>query len=205
MTWDEYYEKFYDWANSTQISRISKLTSFGSADEICEVAIELCNESAATRLIKKAVAAGVTFSADQVIELTDALNEDGMNSVIASCECTFTREQLDDLYGFASNDVFEAAASRSGINYYEDDENEHDPEEPDDDFFVEPQPKMGFFSKLAVAFGIASVFDQRHKKHNGRCDGDCAHCPPHYGYRYGRWYYGHHHQHGCEFGGNKGI
>lgn len=38
----------------------------------------------------------------------------------------------------------------------------------------------------------------------GRCSGDCAHCPPHYGYRYGRWYYGHDHTHGCEFGGNRG-
>lgn len=41
------------------------------------------------------------------------------------------------------------------------------------------------------------------KKHNGKCDGDCANCPPHYGYRYGRWYYGHSHSEGCEFGGNK--
>lgn len=31
-----------------------------------------------------------------------------------------------------------------------------------------------------------------------------ANCPPHYGYRYGRWYYGKGHQYGCEFGGNKG-
>ena len=42
------------------------------------------------------------------------------------------------------------------------------------------------------------------KRHSGKCDGDCANCPPHYGYRYGRWYYGHSHIHGCEFGGNKG-
>ena len=41
------------------------------------------------------------------------------------------------------------------------------------------------------------------KKHSGRCDGDCKNCPPHYGYRYGRWYYGHSHSEGCEFGGNK--
>lgn len=57
-------------------------------------------------------------------------------------------------------------------------------------------------------------FDNRHhyteepkaksKKHSGKCDGDCANCPPHYGYRYGRWYYGHDHIEGCEFGGNKG-
>ena len=42
------------------------------------------------------------------------------------------------------------------------------------------------------------------KKHDGHCDGDCANCPSHYGYRYGRWYYGKGHQYGCEFGGNKG-
>ena len=42
------------------------------------------------------------------------------------------------------------------------------------------------------------------KKHSGKCDGDCANCPPHYGYRHGRWYYGHDHIEGCEFGGNKG-
>ena len=28
MTWDEYYEKFYDWATSTQIRRLSALTSY---------------------------------------------------------------------------------------------------------------------------------------------------------------------------------
>ena len=42
------------------------------------------------------------------------------------------------------------------------------------------------------------------KRYSGRCDGDCANCPPHYGYRHGRWYYGHDHVEGCEFGGNKG-
>jgi len=207
VTWEEYYEKFYDWANSTQISRISKLTSFGSADEICEVAIELSDEAAATRLIKKAVASGVVFSADQIIELMDALGEDGMDCAIAASKCTFTREQLDDLCCAASNDVFEEAASRSGIDYYGDDDEELEPEDVDDDFFIEhePQPKIGFFTKLGIALGVASVLDKGHKKHNGRCNGDCAHCPPHYGYRYGRWYYGHHHQHGCEFGGNKGL
>ena len=43
-------------------------------------------------------------------------------------------------------------------------------------------------------------------KHNLKgCDGDCENCPPHYGYRYGRWYYGHGHQHGCEREGNGGA
>lgn len=33
--------------------------------------------------------------------------------------------------------------------------------------------------------------------------GDCTNCLPHSGYRYCRWYYGHDHVRGCEFGGNK--
>lgn len=32
-TWDEYYEKFYDWAESTQVRNLSALTSIGNADE----------------------------------------------------------------------------------------------------------------------------------------------------------------------------
>ena len=42
-------------------------------------------------------------------------------------------------------------------------------------------------------------------RHSNRCDGNCAVCPSHYGYRYGRWYYGKGHQRGCERGGNGGA
>lgn len=208
MTWEEYYDKFYDWANSTQISRISKLTSFGPANEVCEVAVELSNEVAATRLIKKAVAADVAFNAEQIIDLMDALNEDGMNCVIAASRCTFTREQIDDLCCSASDTVLEEAAVRSGFSYLDGDESgESGLDEVDNDYLFnpEPQPKIGFFTKLLFAFGVAGELSNHAKTHNRRCNGDCAHCPPHYGYRYGRWYYGHHHQHGCEFGGNKGL
>ena len=58
----------------------------------------------------------------------------------------------------------------------------------------------GFFAAL---LGLTSNTGSA-PRHPGRCTGDCAHCPAHYGYRYGRWYYGHHHTHGCEFGGNDG-
>lgn len=43
------------------------------------------------------------------------------------------------------------------------------------------------------------------RQNSHHCDGNCANCPPHYGYRYGRWYYGHGHQYGCERGGNGGA
>lgn len=73
--------------------------------------------------------------------------------------------------------------------------------------FDEPEqnePKLGSFSKLGLVLGVGSILDKTRLPHHGRCNGDCANCPPHYGYRYGKWYYGHDHTHGCEFGGNKG-
>ena len=59
---------------------------------------------------------------------------------------------------------------------------DHSVTEGDSDFFTSEEPQ----------------------KHPNRCTGDCINCPDHYGYRHGRWYYGHHHTHGCEFGGHGG-
>ena len=45
---------------------------------------------------------------------------------------------------------------------------------------------------------------KRAAQNSHRCNGDCEHCPPHYGNRYGRRYYGKGHSSGCERGGNGG-
>ena len=42
MDWDSYYATFYDWATSTQIKKMSSLTSFGASAEVSEVAQEMC-------------------------------------------------------------------------------------------------------------------------------------------------------------------
>ena len=65
--------------------------------------------------------------------------------------------------------------------------------------------KPGFFLSLFAILGALAGDSGTKKKDTGRCDGDCAYCPPHYGYRYGRWYYGKGHRYGCERGGNSGV
>lgn len=68
-TWDEYYEKFYDWAESTQVRNLSGLTSLDSADEVGEIIIELqTNVPAANRLLRKAVDAKLAFSGSDLVE-----------------------------------------------------------------------------------------------------------------------------------------
>ena len=71
-------------------------------------------------------------------------------------------------------------------------------------YIVPKKKKVGLFTALAALAAGSALAGRGKKKHDGHCDGDCANCPPHYGYRYGRWYYGKGHQYGCEFGGNKG-
>ena len=68
MTWEIFYEKCGDWSESTQIKHISSLTDFGSSDEICD-AVGYMSEKAATKLVRKAIAAGVVFSAENLEEL----------------------------------------------------------------------------------------------------------------------------------------
>ena len=212
MEWADYYDGFYDWADSTQMSRISGLTDFGSdcSAEVLEVAQSISDDKAVIRLINKALAGGVRFAVDEIMELTIQLDKPTLSKLVASANEPFSKEQLEELYMLIDDDVFEKTSEDNNIDIFADEcENEgiEDAEEIDDDVFLEeePVPKLGFFTKLGLALGVASVLEGNEKKHNGHCDGDCAHCPPHYGYRYGRWYYGHHHQHGCEFGGNKGL
>lgn len=48
MEWADYYERFYDWAESTRISRISGLTDFDSSSEVFEIAQEFSDDNTGT-------------------------------------------------------------------------------------------------------------------------------------------------------------
>lgn len=314
-TWEEYYDKFYDWANSTQIKYLSRLTSYGSPDEITEVAGELGDEKAASRLVNRALDAGVCFGASHVENLDSSVSRETMLRAAASIEGPITDRQLLDWASYLDDEILLILIKKSGRDNHSPDAIMEILETLEDDFIREmalhangcfsaaqldtlrdcfdedtmgtlveqalyhgmtfspeeivewchtdignyliekmamsctgifddnqaeelyyrlpeeayrriakkhkldlhrnpgyndaafqapPEPKMGFFAKLFAALGAGGAAPSHGRRHNGRCNGDCANCPPHYGYRYGRWYYGHDHVYGCEFGGNRG-
>ena len=221
-TWDEYYEKFYDWAESTQVRNLSALTSLGSADEVGEIIIELqVNVPAANRLLKQAVAAQLAFSGSDLVEFACINDKELATAAVRNSAGRLTAEDMEYLYGEIDDEIIIEICKQQNLalpedlreEEYEDEELEEIEEEPleevnicVDDFVDEKPKKLGFFGTLAAILGASQSIDNmnRPQRHNGRCNGDCANCPPHYGYRYGRWYYGHDHVHGCEFGGNKG-
>ena len=65
MTWEEYYDKFYDWAESTQIKKLSSVDSLGAAEEVAEVMLEFAfnREDIVNRIARKAIEQKLVFSA----------------------------------------------------------------------------------------------------------------------------------------------
>ena len=207
-TWDEYYEKFYDWAESTQVRNLSALTSLGSADEVGEIIIELqVNVPAPNRLLRKAVEEKLAFSGSDLAEFACINDKELATAAVRNSAERLTAEDMEYLYGEIDDEVIIEICKQRNSLLPEALREEEEEDIYTDDFISEPPaPKRGFFGTLAAIFaGVsAGLSSAQGRRHNRRCNGDCANCPPHYGYRYGRWYYGHDHDHGCEFGGNKG-
>ena len=196
MTWDDYYMGFYDWSPSTQKSYAYRLTDYGPADEVWEVAQELAFHDAAFagRLLEKALAAGIHFTPEQALEMIGTVEEPVLGRIAEQTDVPFNREQLEELYMMVDDAAFRRISRRAKIDILEDVPVSND---------LPRKKRLGLFAAL-VAFAVGSALTGRDgEEHGRRCDEDCANCPPHYGYRYGRWYYGKGHQHGCEFGGNK--
>lgn len=99
-TWDEYYEKFYDWAESTQVRNLSGLTSLGSADEVGEIIIELqTNVPAANRLLRKAVEAKLVFSGSDLVEFACINDKELATAAVRNSAERLTAEDMEYLYG----------------------------------------------------------------------------------------------------------
>ena len=205
MAWDDYYGGFYDWSPSTQKNYTYRLSDYGSAGEVWEAAQELAfqDEAFATKFLEKALAAGVRFTPDQVLEMMGTVEESVLSKIAERTDVPFDREQLEEIYMMIDDASFQRISRRAKINVFDDEPAAY--EQPEQVQYILPKKKkVGLFTALAAFAAGSPLAGQVRKKHDGHCDGDCANCPPHYGYRYGRWYYGKGHQYGCEFGGNKG-
>ena len=205
MTWEDYYEGFYDWSPSTQKNYTYRLANYGPADEVWEVARELAfqDEAFAAKFLEKAFVAGVRFIPDQVLEMVGTVEESVLSKIAEWTDVPFDREQLEEIYMMIDDASFQRISQRAKIHVFDDEPAAYE-EQKQDPRILPEKKRVGLFTALAASMAGFALAGQGRKKPNGRCDGDCANCPSHYGYRYGRWHHGKGHQYGCEFGGNKG-
>ncbi len=156
MHWDEFYDKFYDWAPSTQVKKLSSLESLGSADEVAEIIIEFGfdREDAANRLAQKAIDHNMTFSAESINDLTNCIDPELQKQLALQSANTFSKEDLILMEGFLDDDVIVELYKRKGMpvpDVFTDDEEAY--KEPYDEFGAGRQPG-GFISRLAMAFAV---------------------------------------------------
>lgn len=138
MLWADYYDKIGEWATSTAVNRISQLESLGPPEEILEAIADIAfhDTKGANRLLKKAVAAGVIFSGEQLFELYNIFEPELVTNALKLAESRLTTADLDMLYGSCDDDVLLDIAARYHIklpeclvDYEEEDDCDFD-EEP---------------------------------------------------------------------------
>ena len=198
MTWEAFYDHFYDWKIPERRSNAMQQKQFGPSEEVTDIAIELQDKEAATRLIKNALAAGVRFSAEDIFQLDGVVFGRIIPDLAMTSSDVLTAEDLEDISHHLDDSEREQLLRKNGIRFTDEQLCRQEPV-PE-----RQKPRIGFFGTLLLGLSLFSGSSKPKKKHSGHCDGDCANSPPHYGYRYGRWYYGRHHHYGCQFGGNHG-
>lgn len=116
MQWNEFYEKArYEWAASTTTSRLSKLESLGSPEEVADLVEYYMDDTGMVRLINRAMSAEIVFSGEQVLNMVACLEEkdaDALVSYALKQNVEFTHEQIVELAGSVSLTVMNQVASR---------------------------------------------------------------------------------------------
>ena len=117
MRWEVYYGKLSDWAVSTAVSRMAQLESFGPPEEVVDAVniIAFEDDKGALRLLKKALAAGVRFTGDQLSELCLICDEETLKQAVLRCADWFSTADLDALYGFCDEELLVEIAHKRRI------------------------------------------------------------------------------------------
>ena len=111
MEWVDYYDKVFDWSESTRVRRISDLTDIGSPDEIVDAAQAFDEDKNASKLIKKALNLGVCFTPENVIDLIMVVDDSTLTQMVKAAKGRFTKDQLDEIYMIIDDSVYESLES----------------------------------------------------------------------------------------------
>lgn len=114
MKWSDYYARYAYWQESTQYSRLASVSDFGPAGSpSSEIAncVQYVNDRTGTSILRRALAAGVRFSADEVMDILHygaIADDDGLKRrLVQSAEqAAFTGSQLCDLMDCLFDDAF---------------------------------------------------------------------------------------------------
>lgn len=114
MNWETYYDRFYDWEESTRLRHLSALTDFGPSSEVCELAVDFPERKHADCLIRKALAAKVSFTFEEVSELNGIVDGSLMFPLMRSVR-SISPEELDELSHLLTEEELRMLAEKHGV------------------------------------------------------------------------------------------
>ncbi len=137
ISWNRFYDAFYDWKPEYAKARLQAVTDFGSDDEVLEVVQELFwdDEYEASRFVTRALDAGVRFRDENLVELAGLCDEDTVRQAVLLSKLLLTEELLEELYGNVSDDIIIQIAEEQNLRLPEDLREEQD----EDEDFAEQQ------------------------------------------------------------------
>ena len=146
MTWDDYYGGFYDWSSSTRKNYTYRLSDYGSAEEVWEVAQELAfqDEAFAAKFLEKALAAGVRFTPEQVLEMVGTVEESALSKIAERTDVPFDREQLEEIYMTIDDASFQKISRQAKIDVFDDEAAAY--EQPEQIQYILPKKKKWAYS-----------------------------------------------------------
>ncbi len=169
MTWDEYYEKYYAWAESTRIKKLSSIDALGPSDEVTEVMMDLTfeHEEIANRLARKAIEQKLVFKADDIESLINVIDNDLSEKLFVQSADQYLQKDLELLIGVIDDELLAAEYKKKGYKFPEELAymEEADEVESAADFIDEPYSDSGnkpggLFRKLFMAFAVGEGVSQ---------------------------------------------
>ena len=127
-----HHEHYDEWADSTQLSRISSIADFGPPEEIADCVQFLGSEKAVEKLLRKAMDHGVAISPVQIMELEGLVDEETLTRLAVTAKAPFSADQLEGLEGLIDDEVLFALDKKAGTNLFcEEWDDDWDEEEED--------------------------------------------------------------------------
>ena len=165
MTWEEYYENFYDWARSTQIKHLSSVEHLGSEDEVAEVLMEFAfdRKDIANRLARRAIEEKIRFSAENIMDFKLSIDDNLLNQLAIQSAEMFSVDDLEDLQLIIDDESLAKVYQSKGLKKtddFDDMETENASFYNQAEVLERAKQPTGFFSKVAMAFGVGHGIQQ---------------------------------------------
>ena len=135
MTWDDYYGSFCDWSPSTQKNYTYRLSDYGPADELWEVAQELAFQDEAF---------SAKFTPEQVLEMVGTVEESALSKIAERTDMPFDREQLEEIYMTIDDASFQKISRQAKIDVFDDEAAAY--EQPEQIQYILPKKKKWAYS-----------------------------------------------------------